>query len=90
MFIVTGVQQGNTEATKVYGPFSSIDESLKKTVTGVRRGWSGKETRFTFFMLDNNKFVEVGYYLFLDDTVIDEEDEDIAMTSYLDWRLINI
>lgn len=89
MFIVTGTQQDDTAATKAFGPFDTLDNALKETVTGVRRGWNGKETRFTFFRLDNNKFVNVGYYLFLDDSHIDEEDEDISMTSYLDWSLIN-
>lgn len=71
---ITVTQQGYTDSTNLFGPFSSIDEGKRLVTDFVTRGLDGDETRYTFFETTKSGTKEVGYVLLKDECVHDEED----------------
>ena len=67
MFFVTSVQSGYTDTLDLQGPFTSLEESKKKTTGGMERGYDGDETRFEFYQLIDGKLVHVDTVLFEDE-----------------------
>ena len=70
---ITSTQRGCTDSTSLHGPFDSIGEGKEEVTDGLKRGYDGDETRFTFFEVTPSGTKELGYVLFQDECECDED-----------------
>ena len=73
---ITVTQQGYTDSTDLLGPFTSIEEGKRLETDSETRGLDGDETRYTFWEITESGTKEVGYVLFKDECLYDD-DEDL-------------
>lgn len=69
---ITVTQLGYTDS-EVQGPFESVGEAKENITDGLTRGLDGNETRYTFYKMTNLSVEEIGYVLFKDECMFNED-----------------
>ena len=69
---ITVTQLGYTDSD-VRGPFKSLEEAKENVTDGLTRGLDGNETRYTFYKMLNLSIEEIGYVLFKDECMFNED-----------------